>query len=57
MVLTALVKYWFIYHYRKCKVKYIEFEAMKVVLWWQSIIWHFSLCFLYFSLHCKTNKL
>jgi hypothetical protein len=32
MVLSALVKYWRILHYHKCKVKYIEMVVMKVVL-------------------------
>jgi hypothetical protein len=32
MVLSALFKYWCIYHYHKCKVEYIEFGVMKVVL-------------------------
>jgi len=30
--IECLVKYWYISHYHKCKVKYIELEAMKVVL-------------------------
>jgi len=32
MVLSALVKYWCIIHYHKCKVEYIELEVVKVVL-------------------------
>jgi len=32
MVLSALVIYWCILHYRKCKVEYIELGVMKVVL-------------------------
>jgi len=32
VVLSALVKYWCILHYHKCKVKYNELEVMKVVL-------------------------
>jgi len=31
-MLSDLVKYWCIYHYHKCKVKYIELRVMKVVL-------------------------
>jgi len=32
MILRALVNYWCIYHYRKCKVEYIELRVMKVIL-------------------------
>jgi len=32
MVLSTLVKYWCILHYRRCKVEYIELRVMKVVL-------------------------
>jgi len=32
MVLSIFVKYWCIFHYHKCKVKYIELRVMKVVL-------------------------
>jgi len=32
MILSALVKYWWIFHYHKCKMKYIELGVMKVVL-------------------------
>jgi len=32
MILTALVKYWCIIHYHKCKVKYIELKVIKVIL-------------------------
>jgi len=32
MVLSALVKYWYILHYHKCKVEYIELRVIKVVL-------------------------
>jgi len=32
MALTIFVKYWWILHYHKYKVKYIELRMMKVVL-------------------------
>jgi len=32
IVLSALIKYWCIFHYHKCKVEYIELGMMKVVL-------------------------
>ena len=32
MVLSALVKYWCIPLYHKCKVEYIELNAVKVIL-------------------------
>lgn len=32
MVLSVLIKYWYVLHYRKCKVNYIELKLMKVVL-------------------------
>jgi hypothetical protein len=32
IIISALVKYWCILHYHKCKVKYIELGVMKVIL-------------------------
>jgi len=32
MVLSAFLKYWWILHYHKYKVKYIELRMMKVLL-------------------------
>jgi len=32
MVLSVLVKYWFIYQYHKYKAEYIELWMMKVIL-------------------------
>jgi len=32
MVLSALINYWCILLYHKCKVEYIELEVVKVVL-------------------------
>jgi len=32
MVLNALVKYWCILHYHKCKVEYIKLEVVRVIL-------------------------
>lgn len=32
MILSGLIKYWWILHYCKCKLKYIELGVMKIEL-------------------------
>ena len=32
MILSVFVNYWCIFHYYKCKVKYIELKVMKIIL-------------------------
>jgi len=31
MILSVFVKYWSFHYYHKCKVRYIELEAMKIL--------------------------
>jgi len=29
---NSFIKYWFIHHYHKCKIKYIKLRVMKIIV-------------------------